>query len=62
MIYGTNITPDPKTGIGTWSYAAVDQAMREGVSREGSHRFPAFPDCALAKLSDEEESVQLTSK
>jgi len=47
IIYGTNITPDPKTGIGTWSYAAFDRAMREGVSRDGSHRFPAFPYYAL---------------
>jgi mono/diheme cytochrome c family protein len=54
IIYGTNITPDPTTGIGSWSLAAFDRAMREGVSRDGSHLFPAFPYNAFAKLSDED--------
>ena len=42
-----NITPDPKTGIGRWSLEAFTRAMREGVSRDGSHLFPAFPYNAL---------------
>lgn len=54
IIYGTNITADPKTGIGTWSLAAFERAMREGVSRDGSHLFPAFPYNAFTKLSDED--------
>lgn len=52
IIYGTNITPDPKTGIGMWSFEAFERAMREGVSRDGSHLFPAFPYYAFTKLSD----------
>lgn len=43
VIYGTNITPDRDTGIGTWSPAAFRRAMREGVDREGRHLYPAFP-------------------
>ncbi len=42
-IYSTNITPDRETGIGGWSAAAFERAMREGVDREGSHLYPAFP-------------------
>jgi mono/diheme cytochrome c family protein len=52
VIYGTNITPDRKTGIGTWSIEAFVRAMREGVARDGSHLFPAFPYYAYTKLSD----------
>jgi len=52
IIYGTNITPDPKTGIGAWSIEAFDRALREGVTRDGSHLFPAFPYYAYTKLSD----------
>jgi mono/diheme cytochrome c family protein len=52
IIYGSNITPDPKTGIGQWSLQAFARAMREGVSRDGSHLFPAFPYYAFTKLSD----------
>jgi mono/diheme cytochrome c family protein len=54
VIYGTNITPDPKTGIGTWSLEAFARAMREGVARDGSHLFPAFPYYAYTKLSDDD--------
>jgi mono/diheme cytochrome c family protein len=43
IVYGSNITPDPKTGIGAWSIEAFSRAMREGVSRDGSHLFAAFP-------------------
>src|SRR5688572_8479479 len=32
-VYGTNITPDPETGIGRWSEAAFARAMREGIDR-----------------------------
>jgi mono/diheme cytochrome c family protein len=42
-IYATNITPDPETGIGRWSQAAFDRAMRDGVDRRGYHLYPAFP-------------------
>jgi mono/diheme cytochrome c family protein len=42
-IHSTNITPDKDTGIGTWSEAAFQRAMREGVDREGRHLYPAFP-------------------
>jgi mono/diheme cytochrome c family protein len=52
IIYGTNITPDPKTGIGAWSLEAFARAMREGVSRDGSHLFPAFPYNAYTELWD----------
>jgi mono/diheme cytochrome c family protein len=52
VLYSTNITPDPETGIGTWSEAAFARAMREGVARDGSHLFPGFPYDHFTKLSD----------
>lgn len=54
VIYGNNITPDPKTGIGRWSLTAFERAMHEGVARDGSHLFPAFPYTAYTKLSDQD--------
>jgi mono/diheme cytochrome c family protein len=41
-LYATNITPDERTGIGNWS-AAFRRAMRDGVSRDGKHLYPALP-------------------
>jgi mono/diheme cytochrome c family protein len=54
IIYGSNITPDPKTGIGGWSLEAFTRAMREGVSRDGSHLFAAFPFNAYTELQDDD--------
>ena len=52
--YGTNITPDPETGIGRWSEAAFTRALREGVDREGRHLYPAFPYEYYTRLTDED--------
>jgi mono/diheme cytochrome c family protein len=54
VIYSTNITPDPETGIGAWSEAAFARAMHEGVSRDGSHLYPVFSYDHFTKLSDED--------
>jgi nicotinate dehydrogenase subunit B len=51
-LYSTNITPDPTTGIGAWSAGAFTRALREGVSRDGHHLYPAFPYDHFAELTD----------
>jgi len=53
-IYGTNITPDPETGIGRWPQAAFIRAMREGADREGRHLYPAFPYDHFTIVADED--------
>lgn len=53
-IYSTNITPDPETGIGNWSGAAFQRAMREGVSRTGQQLYPAFPYEHFTKITDDD--------
>ena len=45
----TNLTPDAETGIGRWSFSAFQRAMREGISRDGQHLYPAFPYTAFAQ-------------
>ena len=53
-LYGTNITPDPETGIGRWSQDAFRRAMRRGVDREGRHLYPAFPYSHYTKMTDDD--------
>ncbi|NRF67576.1 molybdopterin-dependent oxidoreductase [Aquincola sp. S2] len=53
-IASTNLTPDPATGIGRWSFSAFQRAMREGISRDGRHLYPAFPYTAFAKTGDDD--------
>ena len=52
IIYTTNITPDPETGIGRWSAQAFHRAMREGIRADGQHLYPAFPYDRFTKASD----------
>jgi nicotinate dehydrogenase subunit B len=54
ILYTTNLTPDADTGLGRWSFSAFQRAMREGVSRDGHHLYPAFPYTAFAKTSDDD--------
>ena len=51
-VYATNITPDAKNGIGAWSYPAFERAMREGISRDGHHLYPAHPYTSFAGAED----------
>jgi mono/diheme cytochrome c family protein len=51
-LFSTNITPDAETGIGKWSEQDLLRALREGVSPEGTHLYPAFPYTAYTKMSD----------
>ncbi len=51
-VYSTNLTPDPETGLGRWSYTAFERAMREGISRDGHHLYPAFPYTAFTRTTD----------
>jgi nicotinate dehydrogenase subunit B len=53
-IITTNLTPDPETGIGRWSFTAFQRAMREGISRDGRHLYPAFPYTSFTKISDDD--------
>jgi len=53
-LYTTNISPDPATGIGLWSEDAFIRSMREGVARDGSHLYPAFPYTHYTRVSRED--------
>jgi alcohol dehydrogenase (quinone), cytochrome c subunit len=53
-IYTTNITPDPETGIGSYSLEDFDRAVRHGVAKDGRHLYPAMPYPSYAKLSDDD--------
>jgi mono/diheme cytochrome c family protein len=53
-VFTTNITPDPATGIGTWSLAAFQRAMRDGIDREGRHLYPVLPYPHFTHATDED--------
>jgi mono/diheme cytochrome c family protein len=51
-VFATNITPDPQTGIGTWSLAAFRRAMQDGVARDGHHLYPVLPYPHFTRAAD----------
>lgn len=54
IFYTPNITPDLKTGIGSWSEADFLRALKQGLRPDGSHYFPAFPYPSYARMTDED--------
>lgn len=56
-IYATNITPDRASGIGEYSLAEFDRALRHGVARDGHRLYPAMPYPSYAKMADEDVSA-----
>jgi mono/diheme cytochrome c family protein len=52
--YVPNITPDVSTGIGNWTRDQFIRAVKEGVSPQGGHYYPAFPYTSYTRMSDQE--------
>ena len=53
-VYSDNITPDPVTGVGTWSPAAFRRAMRDGIDRLGRHLYPVLPYPHFVHATDDD--------
>jgi thiosulfate dehydrogenase len=53
-IYATNITPDQQHGIGSYSFAEFDRAMRQGIAKDGHRLYPAMPYTSYAKMSEQD--------
>jgi mono/diheme cytochrome c family protein len=47
-----NITPDPETGIGTWTEAQIEKAIRDGVRPDGTIIGPPMPIELYRRMSD----------
>jgi mono/diheme cytochrome c family protein len=54
ILYGPNITPDVETGIGSWSKADFDSALRLGIGKDKKYLYPAMPYDAYTKLRSED--------
>jgi mono/diheme cytochrome c family protein len=52
VIYSTNITPDPESGIGKFTLDDFDRAVRHGIDDEGVTLYPAMPYPSYALMSD----------
>ena len=56
-VYSTNLTPDPRTGIGTWATAHFWRAMHNGRSKDGRLLYPAFPYPEFTQITREDSDA-----
>lgn len=53
-VYAANITPDPETGIGTWTDEEIIVAIREGKTPDGRIIWPPMPVPIYNNMSDDD--------
>ena len=41
-LYSPNITPDPDSGIGRWTYENFKNALHDGIRADGSYLYPVM--------------------
>lgn len=51
VVYAPNLTPDARTGLGTWSRSEFWRAMHHGRSKDGRLLYPAFPYPSYTKIT-----------
>ena len=56
-LYTTNITPDPETGIGTWTSEDFWRAMHDGRNKAGEYLYPAMPYTNYTKVTREDSDA-----
>ncbi len=49
-----NLTPDATSGLGDWSDAEIERAIRTGVARDGHKLFPPMPFAAYRNITDDD--------
>ena len=56
-IVSPNITPDPDTGIGTWTADDLYRVLHEGISKKVGHLFPAMPFTFYTRVTREDSDA-----
>lgn len=52
--YGSNLTPDPETGLGRWSEADIVKTLRTGSRPDRTPLLPPMPWPNFARMTDED--------
>ena len=56
-VFTSNLTPDDKTGLGTWSAAHFWRALHNGRSKNGRLLYPAFPYTSFTQVTREDSDA-----
>lgn len=52
IVYPPNITPDPGTGIGSWTDDEIIRVIRTGIDNHGRGKIPIMPWPGYAEMTD----------
>lgn len=52
VVYPSNLTPDPATGLGNWTEQQIVDLVRTGANRHGGRALSVMPYPAYADISD----------
>jgi len=59
VVPARNITPDPATGIGQWSDAAITRALREGIRPDGEQLYSIMPYPAYHGMAESDVAAMV---
>jgi mono/diheme cytochrome c family protein len=51
-LFSVNITSDPETGIGKWTYEQFKNAVHDGIRADGAYLYPGMPFDAYTKIEE----------
>lgn len=60
IVYPSNITPHPETGIGRWSDEQLAEAIRSGQGRHGTRRILVMPWQGYARMTEDDVQAIVT--
>jgi mono/diheme cytochrome c family protein len=52
VVYPANLTPDPETGIGSWTDFQIKQVIRTGIDKFGRRHLSVMPFPAYARINE----------
>src|SRR5580704_5117887 len=51
-LFSVNITSDPETGIGKWTFDEFKNALHQGIRADGAYLYPGMPFDAFTKIEE----------
>jgi len=57
VVKGSNLTPDPETGLGSWSDAQIKTAIMTGKSKDGHPLAPNMPSAVYGFLTPRDQDA-----
>jgi len=54
IVYPSNLTPDPDTGIGDWTLQQITTMVQAGIDNHGSRTLPVMPWPSYTNINDED--------